>query len=471
MELSERILDEFAGAAFPDERLNRRLKKIVKKAVCHPGVGFPRMMQNDSALEGLYRFLNNPRVTFEALLQPHVEATASRVAQAIDVLAIHDTTKFAFSGDGEREGLGQTPTGGQGFDGHFALAVSNEPVTRPLGVLGVRTIFRKQFAHRKREQNGRGYADPEKESNRWLDLVDDVERRAAQSSAKLVHVMDREADWFELLQSIDRRGSRFVVRAMHDRRLAEPLDTLLSDALVESTWHETREVRISRRRKGDRPLNSLRKHPPRDTRLAQLAISARSVVLSTPKNARLTGAVTGVLRLQVVHVQEIESPLDEDPVEWILLTNLPIATTDEVLRVVDIYRARWMIEEFFKALKTGCAFERRQLESKHALLNALALLVPLAWGMFALRTTARVDSARPASEILSKRQIQVLRAMYTKPLLANPTVGDALYAIAAIGGHLRNNGFPGWQTLGAGFEQLLQWEHAWAAATKQCDQS
>jgi hypothetical protein len=257
--------------------------------------------------------------------------------------------------------------------------------------------------------------------------------------------MDREADWFELLQSIDARGSRFVVRAMHDRRLAEPFDVLLSDALAESTWHETREVRVSRRRKGDRPLNSLRKHPPRETRLARLAISARSVTLLAPKNPRQLGAVTGDLRLQVVQVQEVEPPPDEDPVEWILLTNLPIASTDEVLRVVDIYRVRWMIEEFFKALKTGCAFERRQLESKHAILNSLALFVPLAWAMFALRTTARVDGHRSASEILSKRQTEVLRAMHTKPLPARLSVADALYAIAAIGGHLRNNGAPGWR--------------------------
>jgi hypothetical protein len=156
MTLSAQVLDEYDDAVLPDKRLKLRLRGIVAKAARCPNAGFPRMLKSDTALEGLYRFLNNPRVTFEALLQPHFDATLSRVGDTTDVLAIHDTTKFVFSGEAERRGLGRTTTGGQGFDAHFALAVSSEKTPRPLGVLGIRTIFRDRFAYRKRRRTSGG---------------------------------------------------------------------------------------------------------------------------------------------------------------------------------------------------------------------------------------------------------------------------------------------------------------------------
>jgi hypothetical protein len=131
---------------------------------------------------------------------------------------------------------------------------------------------------------------------------------------------------------------------------------------------------------------------------------------------------------------------------------------------VDFYRARWTIEEFFKAIKTGCAFEKRQIEDLHGLLNVLALCAPIAWQMLALRAEARRKPDRLAAEILTKTQVDVLRVFARKPLPDKPTVRDALLAIAALGGHIRRNGEPGWQTLGRGYEQLLTLVQGWNAA-------
>ena len=44
------------------------------------------------------------------------------------------------------------------------------------------------------------------------------------------------------------------------------------------------------------------------------------------------------------------------------------------------------------------------------------------------------------------------------------TVIDALYAIAALGGHLKRNGPPGWQTLHRGYQDLIMLELGWRAA-------
>src|SRR5690606_35632108 len=143
------------------------------------------------------------------------------------------------------------------------------------------------------------------------------------------------------------------------------------------------------------------------------------------------------------------------PVEWLLLTTLPITDPSGITRIVDAYRARWTIEEYFKALKTGCAYEKRQLESRTALLNALGLLAPLAWRLLALRAAA--DDQAPATTVLEPDELRVLRALSPDSRLPTaPTIAQALAAIARLGGHFPQNGRPGWRVLWTGFHKLRE---------------
>ena len=109
--------------------------------------------------------------------------------------------------------------------------------------------------------------------------------------------------------------------------------------------------------------------------------------------------------MNLVEVCETKPPTGEKPIRWSLLTTEPVTTEEDVLRIVDAYRTRWLIEEFFKALKTGCAFERMQLESFHALHNALALCLPMAWQMLLLRAVARDKPELPAEAVLAKETV------------------------------------------------------------------
>jgi hypothetical protein len=176
----------------------------------------------------------------------------------------------------------------------------------------------------------------------------------------------------------------------------------------------------------------------------------------------------------VVFGWEAQPPPGETPVEWWLVTTESIDTIDHVLQIVEWYRTRWLIEEFFKCLKTGCAYEKRQLESLDTLLVALALLAPIAWQLLLLRHLARVLPAAPAHVVLTPRQLLVLRASPGGATLSpQPTTKEALRAVARLGGHLRQNGEPGWLVLGRGLQKLLQREAGWAAAeqARRCDQS
>src|SRR2546428_6957768 len=123
--------------------------------------------------------------------------------------------------------------------------------------------------------------------------------------------------------------------------------------------------------------------PARDARFARLAFAARRV--SLPRTSTAKGAGPERLFVNVVHVLEPEPPAGEVPVEWFLLTSLPVSTPKQIACVVDCYRARWINQENFKALKTGCQYERPQLTTSKRLLNALALLAPVAWRLLLRR--------------------------------------------------------------------------------------
>lgn len=128
------VAEELVGAELGDSRLNRRLERIVDAVAREPDKPFPSLLATDAELEGFYRFLSNDRVSFESLVEPHIEATADRAMQQPTALALHDTTEFRFNGEG-REGLGYLNKGGRGFLGHFCLAVSADGRREPLGLL------------------------------------------------------------------------------------------------------------------------------------------------------------------------------------------------------------------------------------------------------------------------------------------------------------------------------------------------
>ena len=128
------------------------------------------------------------------------------------------------------------------------------------------------------------------------------------------------------------------------------------------------------------------------------------------------------------------------------------------------YRTRWTIEEYFKAVKTGCAYESRQLESYHALSNLLAYTLVVAYALLLMRALARTGRSWPATAILSDTEIAVLRKLDKRAVGVNPTVRDALLAIAALGGHIKNNGDPGWLVLSRGWQRLRDYEAGYRLA-------
>lgn len=445
-EAAPTLATELAEADLGDERLNRRLVLIADCVADRPGESFPKAL-DDAELEAAYRFFGNDRVTPEAILAPHVRQTARRSAEHDRVLVIHDTTQFEFGGATKREGLGRLIRPGQGFFGHFALATTADGSRQPLGLLSLETIFRLDKAKPKSQ---RKKSDNRGESARWPRGVDTAEALLdGQSSA--IHIMDREGDSSTLLAHLTKNQRSFVIRAFRNRILADEEDARLRATASAAKTTFRREVPLSPRPQIPGPKG--KRHPARRMRIAHLSFAAITVQLP------LLGRPTSV---HVIHVIERRPPQGQPPVEWFLLTNLPIDTPDEIAFAVDCYRARWTIEEFFKALKTGCQYEKRQLESAHSLLNALAIFAPVAWRLLLLRHMARIPDA-DAHSALTQNQLEVLRAVTKRPLPDRPSARDAMLAVAKLGGHLKRNGDPGWLVLGRGMHDLLLLELGWRA--------
>jgi hypothetical protein len=250
-------------------------------------------------------------------------------------------------------------------------------------------------------------------------------------------------------------GLRFIARMARDRILVDEDGQRVgktSESLAYLKAVFELEVPLSRRASKTIP----KAQGARNARNAKLAISATRTHLLQPytRNGE-------VLPCNIVHVQERNAPNDVEPVAWVLLTTEPIETIEQLNFILQSYRARWLIEELFKALKTGCAFEKRELESYETLTNALAIYLPIAWQMLLLRNRAQNAPDEPAESVLSPVQIAILRATVPK-LKARLTAVDALFAVAHLAGHFFKKP-PGWQRLAWGFERLLDIELGWKA--------
>jgi hypothetical protein len=447
------MLEEFAGVDTGDARRNRRVLRVVERMAQRPTESFPSMF-DAAELQALYRLLGNDEVMPEVLMAPHYEATVRRAQGRDDLLAIHDSTYIVHGQGGPARDFYDLSGQKHGYICHTSLIATRERL--PLGVGQV--CFVERDPNRARTAAARA-AREASEQARWWQGVQAVEERFG--ALRPVHVMDSEADDYALLGPLQQHGYRFVIRAAYDRIVQflvndRPWEGELLERMRQAPVQLQREVSLSERTAKD---STSKRNGPRTARTALLEVRARTVTLKRPE-AHRHSELPAQLTINVVLAEEVDPPAGETAVQWVLLTSENIDTVEQIEAVIDQYRARWLIEELFKAIKTGCALEKRQLEYQHTSQNALALSLPLAWRMLLLRALDRGHSQAPAAPLLGEL-LPLLRLLASKPLPPSPTVADAMKAIAQLGGHIKANGPPGWLVLARGLTRL---QEAWFVA-------
>ena len=430
-----------------------------------PSASLPDALVTDAELEAAYRLFSNRHVSFEQLFDAHALGTAERAHGRPLVLAIHDTTSCMFR-HADPEEVGYLNTGKPGFRLHMTLLVDTQQWRQPLGLSHAEVLAREQPPSRRgtkkkpRSSHVSSKAE-DREFLRWQRGIDVTAARLVGTTTEVIHVADRETDSYALMATCLAQQQRFIFRARNNRNaVVDGASLPIRDLIASAQPVLEREVPLSRRLAAPVPRKRTA-HPPRESRIARLCFSATPVTFKRPNIVAATMPKT--IDVHALHVFEPDPPAGEDGVDWLLYTTEPLTTRAQIEQVVDYYRARWQIEELNKALKTGCVVQDRQLESFEALTSMLALSLPIAVELLAMRALARADEHAPASAVLSRSQLAALRHMSHRPLPPTPTIQDALWCIAGLGGHIKNNGAPGWQVLQRGMEKFVAFAAGWCA--------
>ena len=402
-----------------------------------------------------YRFLGNERTTMQTLLEPHYRSTEARMAAHAVVLAVQDSTSLNYTAHPATTGLG--PIGNSrsalGLQVHSTLALTTGGA--PLGFVDVQCWARDPAAFGKRvTRNQRSIQD--KESLKWLDSY----RATAKVTARLagtsvVSLGDREADIFELflLAQATQGGPELLVRAMHNRRV-EAEQKLLWPVLEAQPSAGLHLVNVPRQ-------------ATRPPRRAELSVRFAAVQLRPPGGAR-----GKPLAIWAVLAREEHPPPGVTPLEWMLLTTLPVETFQQAVEKLHWYTRRWTIEVLHRILKSGCRIEDRQLGQADRLEACLAIDLVVAWRILHLNKLGRETPDLPCTIYFAEDEWKALIAFTTQdpvPPPQPPTLRQAIRLVAGLGGFLGRRGDrePGTQTLWIGLQRLDDIAATWRVMVRR----
>lgn len=439
--------EQFAGARLPDKRLTKRLVRLGATLVQRPPDSLPQATQTWAETKAAYRLIENERVSKEAILQSVYEATARRCAGIEEILAIQDTTSLMFPRAREAaEDLGYVSDDDlPSLQMHSAMALRENGVA--LGLLRV-NIWARDIAERGKKHERKKRPIEEKESAKWLDGIKSVQHvldaeLSPRDRPRVIHVMDREGDIHEVFEQIDKSSDGAVIRAAQNRRVVgEDQDLDYAHDLVR------RQEPLAKR------IVEVPRRPGRQARQAKVELRACPVLLNPRSSQRRR------IALSLIEVREYDTPADEEPLHWLLWTTEPAASLEEVLRIIEIYKKRWRIEDFHLTLKSGCEVEKLRMHRGERIAKTIAIYAPMAARIVELRDLARTEPEAPCTEVLSEPEWRALwNAIHDEPpsLTADPpNIRQAVLWIGRLGGHLnrKGDGMPGVTTLWRGLRDL-----------------
>jgi Transposase Tn5 dimerisation domain/Transposase DNA-binding len=468
---------ETASANLGDKRLNARFRIVLDRMSQKSSLKFPAACHARAEIAGAYRFLDNDKVDDHKVLAPHYNATLSRIREVPVALIPQDTTELDLTRPHEyMTGAGPlNDTSRVGLSDHTLLAETPEGV--PLGVVHATIWARDPVAFEKDAQQKRAERREkpieEKESMRWLEgyrISCQVAREAPDT--KIVSISDSEGDIFECLaEGRPEEGvikAEWIIRACQDRAVVDDDGNRKIKAKLIETAASTpvlRQITVEVRQREAKSKDDRKRRQARQARTAEMTVQAARVKLRAPNRP---GAKLEDTYVNVVLVRELNPPVGEEPIEWVLLTSLPIDTTDEVLLVVQYYCRRWTIEIFFKILKSGCKVEESQLEQAERFKPYLALCMIVAWRIHYLMKLGRECPELPCDVAFEDDEWQAAYATVKKttPPPKPPTLNEMTRMIGSLGGHMgrKGDGEPGPKAMWVGLQRLTDIAEGWRAA-------
>jgi hypothetical protein len=440
-----------------DCRRTRRLVDLADQLCRHPGGTLPDKLNRPADLRAFYRLMDRPEVTHALLIDSHVRHTRARIAALGHgvVLIVHDATELDYTTKKTLcDDLGQIGDGThRGYICHNSLAVHADTGA----VLGLTSQIlhhradappNEPLRHRRQRLS--------RESRLWVRGA--AASGPASTGVLCVDVSDSLSDTFEYMAHEVASGRHFVLRCRENRRLGKPVGG--HDYLFEAL----RALPAG----GQRPLR-VQASEGRRARETTVRVAWTPVRLAVP-GKHLGEYAKEPLDLWAVRVWEEETPAGEEPLEWLLLTNVAVQSGAHAQERVDWYERRPVVEELHKGMKTGCSIEAMKFETLERLEPAIGLLSVVATTLLQLRDAARAPDAsgRPAREVVGGEYVAVLAAHYGGRLGREPTVLQFYLHVARLGGHQNRkcDGLPGWLTLWRGWLKLQAMVDGYRAAQR-----
>ena len=441
----------FGNATLNDARRTLRLVRFAALLARYSGSSAARACEgNHAMLTGAYRFIRNDAVSATMIRKAGFEATAKASEEIKELLALEDTTSLSYKHEVAKElgKLGKVNDKSRGWWVHSVLLVNS------LTLQTVGLIHQEWWLRPDKAEN----AD-EKESGKWQDAAEFTAKQMTFQMPKVIAVCDREADIYDYLTYKTEHEERFVVRAKHNRKMlasdSRLFDTLKTQPLAGDYMLDIPQKTL--KNKNGKKIN-------RPTRKAKIAVQYTEVTL--PKgNLSIT--------LNAVFASEVSG--SQDKLSWMLLTSEPVGTFNEALKIIHIYMARWRVEDFHKAWKTGAGVERQRMESTDNLERMGSILafvgvrlmqlresftLPIFLKKLGLLAYAKQVEEMPCDQILTEYEWKVLSLMKPNKFRNKgtvPSLGWAYIAIAKLGGFSdsKRTGLASWETLWKGW-QILQ---------------
>jgi IS4 transposase len=450
--------EELSQFECPDARLKARAQQVLSTLEAHPTLSIPAACATEAETGAMYDFFKNAKVSSDALLASHAQATRGRLAEYRDVLLIADLTELDYThkvvaaelgyiGDNKTRGLFCLPL--------LAVAVGGD-------VLGVAAMqFYERPTPKGTSQTHKYHSIEEKETRYILESYRQacaVQKQEPKTRLTFVH--DRNGDIYEIYQEYQQgkhaHPADFLIRGREYERCLQEVVTVGGSS--PTTESQTRARKLNVLLSAAPVLGTLTftapATPTQPARLVTQEIRSVTVTLQPPYR---TGIKLQPATLNVVWCHEIAPPPGADPIDWLLYTTLPVDTAAAAEWVVARYLQRWTIELFFKILKSGCRIEQLYLQKKERLKAAIACYMIVAWRILQFTRLGRQAPEVPCTVLFSPLEWQTVVGRFHKCIPdAPPDLQTVIRLVGKLGGNLgrRGDGEPGITALWIGLSRV-----------------
>ena len=444
--------EEFRSVVLADGRWKTRLFRVGAHVARRPGGKVSDVFRNGAERQGAYGFLESDKVGATEIGLGMFKAAARRCAREKFVFCAVDGSSLTLADREKAKPFGPIGTRSQGGRG---LKVINALAMSPKGVpLGLTSQVWWARPKRGRKKHRDKVKPADKEIGRWLDAMEQSRQMLKSerpSVTRLWFQLDREADAWPILQQAGKDGHWFTIRGSHNRRVKceDAEKTYLRDVLAREPVTKRYDLPVSAGHK-------------RTERIAAMAI--RSCTMALDFRDKSTGRRWPMTVNVVCAREEKTTPKGEKPIEWLLLTNRPVTTSEHLDQIIFGYAQRWKIEEFHRTWKSGaCSVEDTQLRSKESVVKWATILAAVAVRIERIKFLSREEPTRPASDEFSPielRAITLLRfgkkGKKSTPAAAAPTLAEVTLWVAQLGGYTgkSSGGPPGSIVLARGLQEV-----------------